>query len=234
MKVEYIIKKLIKKSRKAFSISDVLIVSFIFMILIILIRYKERPQPVYINKALADIDITRDPEQSVCYFCKPLIIKINNKEYSIIPVANYKISGIVLAINTFFIMDAGAEIAPIDVGLAWGKMAVPEYDKYMNYSSSARYLNWNYDRNFPFSYDFLNSHVSHNHIVPANEKILNVIKSLKNKEKIYMEGYLVNIRSEFNGSSFYWNTSLTRFDKEGGACEVFYVKKIRIENNFYE
>jgi len=225
------IKNTLWKRRRAVSDLDIVIVVLILVIIFVFTQSTKTPKVAYDNPTLTGIDVSKDPEQSVCYFCDPLKITVKNINYTLTPVANYKICGMVLAKNTFFLIDGGADVAPIDVGLAWGKMAEPEYDKYMSYSSSNRFLQWNYKRDFPFSYDFLNSHVSHNHIIPADENILRAVNSFKNKENACMEGYLVNLRSSNN---FIWNTSISRFDREAGACELFYVKKVRIGNNFYE
>lgn len=224
-------------SRRAASLVDWVILFFIVIILFSIYNDANKPTTSYKSYKYDDvgeIDVSKDPEQTAALFAQPIIVRVHNIDFKLFPQANYKISGIVLAKNTFFIMDAGADLAPIDVGLAWGKMAEPEYDKYMSYSSQSRFLQWNYNSNFPFTFEFLNSHVSHNHIIPAGENILKAVKSFKNKEKVYLEGYLVNVESEYNGGKFTWNTSLSRYDKSAGACEVFYVKKVRIGNNFYE
>lgn len=223
-----------KSRQNAYSVIDVIIFFLLIIIVYVIVQTPPPIKPSYNNSIVQEINVNKDPEQNVCYFHEPIIIKIKNRDYVLSLQASYKISGIVLAKNTFFLLDGGAELSPIDVGLAWGKMAEPEYDKYMSYSSSGRFLQWNYRMDFPFTFDFLNSHVSHNHIIPANENILNAVKSLKIKEKVYIEGYLVNVKSESDNYKFTWFTSLSRYDTSAGACEVFYVNKIQIGNKVYE
>ncbi len=219
--------------KKAFSLADFLILFFVAIIFITFIQSINRP--VITNKlaAAGEIDVSKDPVQTAttASFASPIKKTIHDRTYKLYPQADYKIAGIVVGKNTFFMLDGGAEIAPIDIGLAWGKMAEPEYDKHMSYHSSGRYLSWHYKPEFPFTYQFLNSHASHNHIIPAGDNILKALKSLKNKEKVYMEGYLVNVKEK---ETYSWHTSLSRHDTEAGACEVFYVKKVRIGNKVYE
>lgn len=229
-------KNVLNKYKKAFSSLDIFIVLCILLTIIIFALTPKYTGVVLSDNSLKEIDISKDPEQTACYLCETITLQGKGKNFVLYPLSYYKISGIVLAKNTFFVMDTGAEISPIDIGIAWGKMAEPEYDSLMKYSSSGRFLHWNYNnsKSFPFSYRFLNSHVSHNHIIPANNNILQILKSVKIKEKLYMEGYLVNVYSKYGKGEFHWNTSLSRYDTEAGACELLYVKRVRVGNNFYE
>jgi len=230
MSVKYKTKNIFRNHRKAFSLLDMMIVFFSLIIIFVIIKSTNSPKIVYYNSTLADIDVSKNPEQSVCYFCKPIIKIINKIVYRLTPVANYKICGMVLAKNTFF-MDEIADIAPIDIGLAWAKMTEPEYDKYMNYRSSNRFLDFSPNPVPEFiSFEYLNSHVSHSHIIPSNDNVFKAVNSFRNKEKICLEGYLVNIKSK----DYFTPTSVSRTDTAGGACEIIYVMRVRIGNNFYE
>jgi len=226
------------KNKKGTSSSDFLLILIIAVLIFIVFYTQYKNNAVVSNETNSNalIDVTQDPVQTatLAYFNAPLEIKINNKLHKLYPQADYKISGMVVGKNDFFFMDDGSDISPLDIGLAWGKMADAQYDKYMTYRSANRFLNWNYTKEFPFSYDYLNSHVSNNHIIPSSNNILKVLKSVKLKENIYLEGYLVNLRIDNKDSAFIWNTSLSRNDKEAGACELFYVKKVRVGKNFYE
>ena len=229
------IQKKIYKRNGGFSFLDFIIIFFLLIISYILILQFNRP---VLNSSYGShnlpIDITKNPVQTPDLFAKDIIIISNGAKFILKPVAYYKISGIIIAKNTHFFMDYGAKISPIDVGIAWGKMAEPEYDKYMHYNSYSRILHWNYKRSFPFTYNFLNSHVSHNHIIPANKNILNAIKSCKIKEAISLEGYLVNVIHRDKRSILKWNTSISRYDTAIGACEVMYVNKIRVGDKVYQ
>ncbi len=228
------IQKKIYKRNSGFSFLDFIIIFFLLIISYSLILQFNKPILNGANSSNSSlIDITKNPVQTPVLFAKDIIIVSNGAKLILKPVARYKISGIIIAKNTYFFKNYGAEISPIDIGIAWGKMAEPEYDKYMHYSSSSRTLHWNYKKSFPFTYTFLNSHVSHNHIIPATKNILNVIKSCKIKETVSLEGYLVNVFKEKN-SRFKWYTSTSRYDTENGACEIMYVNKIRVGNKVYQ
>lgn len=227
-------KKLMRKQR-AFSSDDMLLV-YLALVMLLLICFAQNatpPKSTY-STILKDIDTAKDPQQSVCSLCKPIIKNINNVSYNITPVINYKISGMVVAKNDIFVSDSYAAISPIDIGLAWGKMAQPAYDKYMNYKSSDRFLHSNYKPNFPFTLDFLNSHVLHVHIIPANDNILRAVKVLKIKEKATMEGFFVNVTYKSGDTVLHWNSNPIRTATDAGTGEVFYVTRVRIGKDIYE
>ncbi|OGH94416.1 MAG: hypothetical protein A2039_03455 [Candidatus Melainabacteria bacterium GWA2_34_9] len=194
-----------------------------------------------------EINVSKDPEQSIlnifCYVhslrfgCIDIPLKgANNKNYTLYPMANYKIAGIVIAKNTI-LSDKTSDISPIDIGLAWGKMALPEYSKYRNFHSSERVMYWDSGMGIiPLSKEEYKDSYSHNHLIPANTNIRNALMSLHLNEKVYLEGSLVFVNSK---GMVDWNSSLSRTDKGfvgifGGSCEIFYVTKVRIGNNYYE
>ena len=57
---------------------------------------------------------------------------------------------------------------------------------------------------------------------------------VKTKEKVNLEGFLVQLTGTYHGSTVNWNTSLSRTDTGNGSCELFFVSKARIESRIYE
>jgi len=78
------------------------------------------------------------------------------------------------------------------------------------------------------------AHSANNHIVPVNENVGRAVKSVKKKDAVVLEGYLVNIQGSYKGRDVRWNSSLSRTDTGNGSCELFYVTKVRIESKVYE
>ncbi len=62
----------------------------------------------------------------------------------------------------------------------------------------------------------MNSHLSNNHIIHATENVKKAVETMKVGDKVVLK------------------TSVTRTDDSDGACEVFYVKSVRIGNKIYE
>jgi hypothetical protein len=127
-----------------------------------------------------------------------------------------------------------AKIAPVDLCLAWGKLAVPENVRntsFSDYSAGKRFCEFKPKAEMPFDGKYFETHISNNHIIPATENVYNAIKNINEHEKVALKGYLVNV---YLGGNLFMKTSLTRKDEWDGACEVFYVEKVRIGNKIYE
>ncbi len=140
MSVGYKIKNILWKRPIAFSgfidTETIFIITFILIILIplgISLYYSDYISYFKYSKDFdnphKEINVSRDPIQILNVFCYiPMLesgcngeyktIVVNN--YTISPVASYKIAGLVVAKNTTF-SDPMSNIMPIDIGIAWGK-----------------------------------------------------------------------------------------------------------------
>lgn len=180
-----------------------------------------------------EIDTSRDPIQSSYKSDDPIIREIKNGHFAITPVAEYKISGMVVSKETYS-SNWDGKISPVDLAIAWGKLAEPDWDKYITYSLRNRWYFYQYKPGSPFDNSFVISHSANNHIIPANENIHEAIKTIGKKDKVVLEGVLVNIKGTYKGQPVTWNSSLSRTDTGNGSCELFYVSKVRIDTKIYE
>jgi hypothetical protein len=175
------------------------------------------------------INVLQEPLQTDPDELKIPII-IDNQNYMIVPLANYEISGKIVAKNTLF---DGAEkkLGPIDLGLIWGKLAEGDYHKYMHFHSSQRWLDWRYNKNAPYSTEYMQLHISHNHIIPASKNIFNALDRTLKDKNVKLKGYLVGV--SVNGRGI-WSSSLSREDTGNHSCEVFYVYSVQIGDKIYK
>jgi hypothetical protein len=180
-----------------------------------------------------EIDTFRDPIQSSYKSDEPNIREIKNGLFTITPVAEYKISGVVVSKKTYSSGWDG-EISPVDLTIVWGRLAEPEYDRYITYSQGNRWYFYQYKPGSPFDNSFVISHSGNHHTIPANENIHEAIKTIGKKDKVVLEGVLVNIKGTYKGQPVTWNSSLSRTDTGNGSCELFYVSKVRIDTKIYE
>ena len=180
-----------------------------------------------------EIDTSQDPIQASYKSNEHIIREIKNSHFTITPVAEYKISGMVVGKETYSSGWDG-EISPVDLAIVWGKLAEPEYDRYISYSQRNRWYFYNYKSGSPFDNSYIISHSGNHHIIPANENVHRAIKTIKEKERVVLEGFLVNIKGSYKGETVTWNTSLSRTDTGNGSCELFYVLKVRIDTRVYE
>jgi hypothetical protein len=180
-----------------------------------------------------DIDISHDPRQTPYVSEEPIVRKIKNGLFTITPLAEYKVFGRVVSKKSYS-YDWNGKISPIDLAIVWGKLAEPESGRYITYSQSNRWYFYKYKPESPFDNSYVITHSANNHIIPANKNIHRAIKTIKKKDGVVLEGFLVNIKGTYKGQTVMWNTSLSRSDTGDGSCELFYVSKVRIDTRVYE
>ena len=67
------------------------------------------------------------------------------------------------------------------------------------------------------------SHSANMHMIPANEKVKQVLLGVRPGELVSFGGYLVRVEKP---GGWTWKTSLTRTDSGAGACEVVWVEDL--------
>jgi hypothetical protein len=179
------------------------------------------------------IDTSQNPVQTPYKNDETFTITIKDGHFSIKPLAEYKITAIVAGKESYSYGWSG-KVAPIDLALAWGKIAEPENNKQVFFSQSGRWYFFTYGPEAPFDSSYISNHSSNNHIIPATKNVLKAVKSVKEREKIILEGFLVNLTGTVEGQNVLWGTSLTRNDSGDNSCELFYVTKVRIDNKVYQ
>lgn len=200
-----------------------------------------KPEPIQINYS----DIKKQLRQ---FEYKSLI---NGHKIQMAPQAEYKISGLVVAHNSSFLIrnDFFDSAALYDIGLAWGELGDKKfYKKYFecysqkNEMTGARVL-WTKakTRNLPITMDYANSHFSHSHIVPANRNIMAALIHIKTWDKVELEGELVDMNyTDKTNRTRHYQTSLSRTDmgslgdRGNGSCETIYVTKVKNGHFIYK
>jgi hypothetical protein len=179
------------------------------------------------------IDTSSDPEQVPVSPGEPVVITVKKSSFTLIPMARYKLSGRVVSTESY---SDGWEstLSPVDLAIVWGKPAEPSYDKYISYSHSGRWYFFKMKADSPLDTTYVANHSANNHIVPVNQNVSRAVQSVSKKDKVVLEGFLVNVRGVVKGKEVAWNTSLSRTDTGNGSCELFYVTKVRIDRKVYE
>lgn len=202
-----------------------------FFILILFLAGCTRP--VVMEEATGTIDVSKGPLQ-IDYKKGGVIFRkeVRRGWYAVFPVARYKISGVCVS-KRFYNDEWLGQVAPVDLAIVWGSLAHPEADKHIKYIQQVRWCNYEYSPTAPFNPEYIKSHMSNNHIIPANKNVLAAIKTLGKRDKIEIEGYLVNVQGVREGQDFRMTTSTVRGDSKANACEIIYVTKIRIGDKIY-
>lgn len=200
------------------------------------------------------IDILQDPIQVNISQEKLFIEKGKNiyTKYGFSKIAQYSLSGMIVAINTDFwlrglMRSDFDQISLMDIGIVWGDIANKEFvNKYMKFksekTSTARWLRYNYrctGTNCK-SFSYIKSHVAHTHLVPANKNVMSALLTLKKYDNVKLDGYLIDLYFSKGGKAI---TSISRTDNNagsrgqnngGGACEIMYVTQVQIAERIYK
>jgi hypothetical protein len=190
-------------------------------------------RPILTGIEFDKIDTSQDPVQMSYASDQPIIKEFRSGRFTMIPLAEYKISGVMVSKKTYS-SNWDGKVSPIDLAIAWGKLAEPENDRYITYSQGYRWYHYKWREGSPVDHSYVISHSSNNHIIPANENIYRAIKTIKAKDRVVLKGLLVNLKGTYKGQTVTWNTSLSRTDTGNGSCELFYVTYVRIETKIYE
>jgi hypothetical protein len=205
----------------------------LIFLVILLLFFPGCDKPTLTGVESDHIDTSKDPIQKPYSSDDPIVQEIKSGHFRITPVAEYKISGVVVSKESYS-DDWESKISPMDLAIVWGKLAEPEYGQYITYHQGNRWYFYRYKPGSPLDPAYVISHSGNHHIIPANENIYRAIKTLKEKEGVALEGFLVNIKGTYKGQTVSWNTSLSRTDTGNGSCELFYVTKVRLDTRVYE
>lgn len=208
-----------------------LLFSFALILLFLFLLGCERPTITGVESE--GIDTSQDPVQSSLSSSEPILKEIKNGSFILTPIAEYRLAGMVVSKESY---SNGWEsmISPYDLAIVWGKLTEPQYEQFISYSQRNRWYFYRYKKDFPLGEAYIISHSSNNHIIPESENIRRAIKTIKKKDRVILEGFLVNVKGTYKGQTIYWITSLSRTDTGNGSCEIIYLSKIRINENLYE
>lgn len=158
---------------------------------------------------------------------KPVFNKLpwQKDDFSVIPLAEFKIKAKVLSRNNFSI-GKESDISPLDLALGWGPMSNQAIIDMLDISQSNRWYKWK-AKVLPIPSREISTHSANMHIVPANDLLEEKFDEVYKGSLIEMTGYLVEIKGE---KGWRWKSSLRRDDTGGGACELVWVEDLKIIN----
>lgn len=122
----------------------------------------------------------------------------------------------------------------MDLCIVWGGLAQEDAFRHISYSQGSRWFRYRYDSESPYRRDYIDSHGSNNHVIPASKNVGRALDSIRVRDEVVLQGMLVDVDAEYRGGTVWWRTSLSTSDTGSGSCEVFYVEKARIGSQIYE
>ncbi|MCF7859245.1 MAG: hypothetical protein K9N07_07970 [Candidatus Cloacimonetes bacterium] len=204
----------------------------ILIVLVVVVGYHFYRKPVVSDEDFTSINTFPDPEQYQTLDNDKIKINRRGLEAQIEPVAKYKVSAVVLS-KKRYVSGWSAIISPLDLALGWGAVAQRENLDHIKTKQTLRWYRYRYDSTCTIGSDYISSHSSNHHIIPANKNIRKAVLFAKVNQEIVLDGYLVNVSGKFKARPVSWNTSKTRTDTGDRSCEIMFVTSVRLGTNIY-
>jgi len=142
------------------------------------------------------------------------------RDATVTPLAGFSLQARVLS-REGYSMDAGAAFSPVDLALGWGPMAAPGMAEALQVSQGGRFYRYRWDGNGPpLPPQVIIQSSANMHMVPADDNIARALDAIEDEDMVRIHGWLVRIERD---GGWRWQSSLTREDSGGGACELIYV-----------
>jgi hypothetical protein len=144
--------------------------------------------------------------------------------FRIEPVAGYRIRARLLSREDYR-FDAGAELSPLDFAFGWAGMSDTAVIEQLSVSQSVRFFSYRWRDQPPLPPDEINRSSANMHLIPADDAVLKALRQVAVGRVVELEGWLVNADRE---DGWRWRSSTTREDWGAGACELMYVREVRL------
>lgn len=200
----------------------------------LLITFLLKPPPLQSVSGQAPLAAQNTPIQNRISgsAADPITLEKGNLVWTVTPRATYQIAARILGNKKY--SDWQSPLVPRDLALGWGDMGDPAVDEWISWRQSGRWYYYNWPGDSPYKGGTIRNQSANVHIIPATDNLNRALQSLEKDDIVYMEGHLVDISTTILGTKRSIKTSLSRKDSGGGACEIFYVEKLILEEQVFE
>lgn len=200
--------------------------------ILVLVGYFLLQRPVVSEEDYTTIYTSLDPEQNSLLDTINFSVNLKGLDVVFRSIARYKVSAIILS-KKRYVSDWTSIISPLDFALGWGDVAKSENLEHIKVRQTMRWYRYKFDNECAITQQYISTHSSNHHIIPANNNIRKAVLSTKKNNAIVLEGYLVNVSGKYKGGNVTWRSSKTRTDTGNGSCEIMYVTSVKIDTNIY-
>jgi hypothetical protein len=153
----------------------------------------------------------------------PLPKRFGHGDYRIQPLATFTVDARVLSRKRYRFA-RGADICPIDLALGWGTMSDERVLGDIKIRQYNRYYVWS-TKTFPIPRKDIERQSCNMHMVPADAAVRRSVNKVRVGQRVQFTGYLIEAISHDGWSM---KSSLSRGDTGANACEIVYVKELRV------
>jgi hypothetical protein len=150
---------------------------------------------------------------------------IHLRGVQITPRAQFQMTARVLAKKRYR-FDRQADVMPYDFAMGWGVMSDTSVIERLHISQSGRWYFWSYEGMPPADPGTIVNSSANMHLIPIDSSVRKVLDAAVVGDIITINGDLADVA----GVGFAINSSLTRSDSGGGACEVILVRSAAIQS----
>jgi hypothetical protein len=168
----------------------------------------------------AGVLVAEAPRQTAVSGSPPALAR---EGYTITALARFELEARVLGKERYR-FDRGAELAPVDLALGWGRMSDSAVLEKVEVSQGTRYYFWR-TASFPIPRGEIEASSANMHMIPADAAVERRLKSVRPGQVVALSGYLVEVRGR---DGWGWRSSLTRNDTGNAACELVWVERIAV------
>jgi hypothetical protein len=144
-------------------------------------------------------------------------------EYLVTPLASFDIKAKLLSKESYS-LGREADLSPVDFTLGWQKMSDESVLEHIDISQSGRWYRWR-TKAFPIPRREIETQSANMHLIPANDRVEDMLDRVKQGQIIHITGSLVRVDSN---DGWHWQSSLTRNDTGNNACELVYVDSVEL------
>jgi hypothetical protein len=149
--------------------------------------------------------------------------RLSKPGYQIQALARFELDARVLGVEHYR-FDRGADLAPVDLALGWGRMSDTAVLDRITISQGARFYHWSTPQ-YPIPRREIETSSANMHLVPANEEVARQLSAVRRGNMVRLSGYLIEARG---ADGWRWRSSLTRNDTGNGACELIWVDRLSL------
>jgi hypothetical protein len=144
--------------------------------------------------------------------------------YALTGLAEFSIGARVI-LAKHYSSDREADLAPVDLALAWGPMADAAVLEAISFSQSGRFYHWRYEGAPPIPRREIERNSANMHMIPSSREMAKLLKAVKPGDLVRLRGYLVRAEAQ---DGWRWTSSLTREDTGAGACELIFLQELEV------
>lgn len=199
---------------------------FLILSVILIITYFSRNNYKSVNNISPEV--VKEPLQKECINKSLIKFTKDDISYEITPLYDYELSGLVVHKMDYrwFSLNKIDNTVPWDLGIIYGSNVKNKVyqAKTIHFTQDYRFCLVRWSENLEFNFD----EFTNNHLVVNDGYIEKILQSICAGDQVKIIGKLVNIKAQTPRGEYTWQSSTTRKDREGGACEVIYVQSIKI------